>query len=201
MPAKKSTSSKEKEIDKSSDDEQDVLDDSVKQPIQQSIQQPIQQSIQQPPIFRNNKLPSTFNGTTNVLEWLDDLESCILINGWTDREFIRLLPAFVSGSAKTLFNINKNQFSNFKDVQSIFKKEFSLTNFRSLKKNIMNRKQKIDETFSSYALSIYDLCLQLKSDMDDIEINNYVLDNCLAYLKEKLLPHLNLSFNEFLEKG
>jgi len=223
MPAKKSTSSKEKEkeIDKSSDEEQDVLDDSAKSQTSTSIpiiistssssnnssstnissQPQVQQPIQQPPIFRNNKLPSTFNGTTNVLEWLSDLESCILINGWTEREFIKLLPAFVSGSAKTLFNINKNQLSNFKDVQAIFKKEFSLTNFRSLKKNIMNRKQKIDEKFSPYALSIYDLCLQLKSDMDDIEINNYVLDNCLVYLKEKLLPHLDLTFNEFLEKG
>ena len=166
--------------------------------------QPIQQAQQSQHLHQfkmNNLKIYKFDGTTDVNTWLEDFELNKLIMKWTEDDLKSIIPASLTGAAKTWFEIKKNDLDTYDKFCKEIKKEFNKINFRSLKKMVETRKQQHGENFGNYCLFMYKICKEWRDDIKEIEIVNYIYDGTYPSLRSKLSSNLDLSFLEFMNKG
>jgi predicted aspartyl protease len=181
-----------------------------KQPIQQ-LEQPIQQINEPFPqlsqiksrrfIIMNNLKFNRFDGSTDINSWLEEFEFNKVICKWTEEELKSIIPASLSGSAKTWFLIKKDNLNTYNKFVEEIRKDFVKLNFRTLKNNVETRRQKNNESFGNYCLDMFKLCKEWRTDIKEIEIVNYIYDGTNSALRSKLASHLEPSFMEFMNKG
>lgn len=149
----------------------------------------------------NNLKITRFDGSGDINNWLEEFELNKLIFKWTEDDLKLIIPASLTGPAKTYYIIKKADLDTYEKFKDGIKKEFSKISFRSLKKAVESRKQKSNENFGNYCLEMFKLCKEWRDDIKDEEIINYIFDGCNSILRNKLSSHLDLNFNDFMKKG
>ena len=89
----------------------------------------------------NNLNFTKYDGSGDVNAWIENFGFNKVICKWTDEDLKLIIPASLTGPAKTWYELNKAELDTLDKFTVAIKKEFIRNNYRSLKKSVETRKQ------------------------------------------------------------
>ena len=129
---------------------------------------------------------SQFDGTSDVLDFIDEFDSLASSSDWNDYQQTRYIQSYLSGDVKISFNllpdIDKRDITR---IKSFLLREYGYNRDHYLQQ-FHNRRPKLNEKPKSYALAIQRL---LKRAMPTLQKDEYE-----QFLKQKLLSYLPKSY-------
>lgn len=121
-----------------------------------------------------------FDGTTSVTSWFNEFEAFCDTNGFDEDKRIKVLPSYLTDSAKQCFNIHKKRTRGY-NVTYDYIKQFFLSSFKSKtspeehNRQLLQRKLRQNESYETYFWDILTLCDLVNPNMADEEIVRHLL--------------------------
>ena len=151
--------------------------------------------------------PKTFDGSTNVDEYVEHFYQIARCNNWSPKLQMSRIPIYLTGPANLWYRSFLNEMeTSGKDVMidNVFeamRKEFRPQNHRTVyQSHLSSRKQGLNEPVQVYYYDVLNLCRRVNGDMSDEDKLFHLCQGLKSTLLEKVMPFEPRSCKELLQK-
>ncbi|KAL1448202.1 hypothetical protein WDU94_013988 [Cyamophila willieti] len=122
-------------------------------------------------------VPPSFEGKgENVEDFFEEYNLAAELNNWTEEVKVKFLPYYLKGSAKVLFQNEKDNMNNWAAVEELFKNNYSSMGVQqALQLDMYHRGQEPHESVTDYIQMKVKLIQKVNPQMPEVEKANLIL--------------------------
>jgi hypothetical protein len=119
----------------------------------------------------------------SAAQWFEYFDQVALLNGWSSEQKLKLLPLFLDGGAKILYERNKGK--SFGAIQKTLCMAYGRDNVIMVRALLSRKRQSPGQSIIEYLVEITKLCEKAKMGSDQ-EIISQVVSTSLPYIQRAL---------------